>query len=184
VKRSPDGQSHPKFNSRPKPADLLVNTDSATKYLLILNPNGLLEYFRVIASVRTYKDSAMHLLLRMTTPLEGAFCEALNTLNFASKIYKNLYGATVPLAITSINLDSARWMETNRRKFEILRATSEFSISRCQALACIMMFESGMLNLDTEGFKNVLVISSGNSIFVPKALLSDPFEDIQEHELQ
>jgi len=190
VKRSPDGQSHPKLHSRPKLADLLVNTDGATSFLPSLGPSGLLEYIRAIAGDEINPDSAMHLLLRMTTPLEAAFLNALDTLSVASQIYRNLNGATVPLGIMSINLDSARWMGRCAPGFEPAGQSRNWnshpisSISRPQALACIMMFESGTLNLAPDDFSNVMAISSGNSIFVPKALLSDPFEDIHEHELQ
>lgn len=46
------------------------------------------------------------------------------------------------------------------------------------------MFESGALNVNPAMLSAVMAISSGNSIFVPKALLSDPYKDIHEHELQ
>ena len=192
LKRRADGQSHLKLQTRPSPADLLVDTNGATNFLPSLNPSGLLEYMQKLTDDDVHPDSAMRLLLRTTTPLETAFLRALDTLFVASDIYEKLDGATIPLGIMSMNLDSARWMPPSVPQLATQSSgspryrtnTPVSQLSRSQALACIMMFESGTLNLQPNNFSNVMAISSGNSIFVPKALLSDPFEEIQEYELQ
>jgi hypothetical protein len=131
----------------------------------------------------------MRLPLEMIYPLEPNFLRALEILSVASQIYKDLKGATIPLGVMSMDLNSADWM----REIASARAGSSVTnepgtllsqLSRAQAFACIMMFESGTLNIDPDDLTSIMAILSGNSIFVPKALLSDPYEDIREHELQ
>jgi len=193
VKRNHEGKPHPKLDVRPRQADLLVNTESATKFLTLLDPGGLLEYITNMRGGRTRLDSAMSLPREIINTLDLSFLEALDTLSVASQIYEELNGATIPLGVMSMDLSSARWMDISESssEYEINVDTTHDSgdvlprISRAQAFACIMMFESGNLNITLNyNLASVMAISSGNSIFVPKALLSDPFENIDEYKFQ
>jgi hypothetical protein len=90
-------------------------------------------------------------------------CEA------ASRIYKLLPNATLSTRILSQELGKAKWI-TSRRK-------EGFLLSRAQTLACILMFDSGVCNLDPEIFTDVMAISSGGSLYIAGPLLCDPFEE-------
>jgi hypothetical protein len=131
----------------------------------------------------------MRLPLEMINPLESSFLRALGILSVASQIYKDLKGATIPLGVMAIDLNSAHWTRETASVTADANMRDEagallLPLSRSQAFACIMMFESGTLNVSPDRLTSIMAISSGNSIFVPRALLSDPFEDIRGHELQ
>lgn len=48
--------------------------------------------------------------------------------------------------------------------------------SRAAKFACIAMFETGTLNLESYALTSVMAISSGNSIYVANGLIQDPLE--------
>ncbi|PLB46447.1 hypothetical protein P170DRAFT_511217 [Aspergillus steynii IBT 23096] len=48
-------------------------------------------------------------------------------------------------------------------------------LNRSHAFACIVYFESGSHNHDPEGYKSVMAVSCGDSIYAAESLFSDPY---------
>ncbi|KAI9786740.1 MAG: hypothetical protein M1816_007811 [Peltula sp. TS41687] len=49
--------------------------------------------------------------------------------------------------------------------------------------SCILMFESGQFNIPPEQLRNVMAISSGDSLFIAAPLLNDPAKRLSESEI-
>ncbi|KAL8960187.1 MAG: hypothetical protein Q9193_003064 [Seirophora villosa] len=52
-----------------------------------------------------------------------------------------------------------------------------YALSKGQAFACLAMFESGQHDIDPNLLNDVMAMSSGDSIYVSAALLTDPYDD-------
>ncbi|KAE8447571.1 hypothetical protein EG329_010701 [Mollisiaceae sp. DMI_Dod_QoI] len=87
----------------------------------------------------------------------------------ASRIYKILPNATVSTRILSRMLVSAKWIPRQRK--------GDLLLTRAQTFACILMFDSGVCDLDPEVFNDVMAISSGSSLYIAGSLLCDPVEE-------
>lgn len=88
---------------------------------------------------------------------------SLELLARATHLYRNLHGATIPMAIASQTLHAVSWSNTQ-------------SFTRATKFACIALFETGTLDIDPSTLTSVMAMSSGNSIYVADALLQDPLE--------
>ena len=79
----------------------------------------------------------------------------------AKKLYDELPGATVSMAVTKRPLHLAGW-------------AMNVEISRASKFACIAMFETGTLDIGPDAISSVMAMSSGNSIYVANELIQDP----------
>lgn len=59
-----------------------------------------------------------------------------------------------------------------------------YALSKEQAFACLAMFESGQHDIDPRQLIDVMAMSSGDSIYVGAALLTDPYEDTQPGDIR
>lgn len=66
----------------------------------------------------------------------------------------------------------------------LLDLLGPYGLSRMQSFACMIMLESGNLNLSPDQFRNVMAMSAGDSIFVASGLLCDPSERPENGEIQ
>ncbi|KAF7589905.1 hypothetical protein BBP40_003523 [Aspergillus hancockii] len=57
-------------------------------------------------------------------------------------------------------------------------------MDRSQAFACIVYFESGSHNHDPEGYKSVMAVSCGDSIYAAASLFSDPYITTESFEVK
>ncbi|OBT67776.1 hypothetical protein VE03_03499 [Pseudogymnoascus sp. 23342-1-I1] len=57
-------------------------------------------------------------------------------------------------------------------------------LDRTSAFACILSLETGVFNLSPEQLKNVMAISSGNSLYIAAELLSDPDEVVDPSDIR
>jgi hypothetical protein len=89
---------------------------------------------------------------------------SLHALSLATKTYQELPGATINLQIISMPLHHALWLPD----------PWVGHLNRQQKFSCIAMFESGCYNMDPRAFKDVIAISSRNSIFASSLLHHDP----------
>ncbi|KAI0416558.1 hypothetical protein F5X98DRAFT_179954 [Xylaria grammica] len=90
--------------------------------------------------------------------------------------------ATIKTSITDKStLKSARWIPHQEEKNA---SPLRIKLSKAEAFACIAMFESGGLNIDPVGLKEVFAMTSGNSIFVSSSVICDPFTQPSENEIQ
>lgn len=91
----------------------------------------------------------------------------------ASLVYSKLLNADVDLAVASKPLNDARWAQIEERPVIS-------SIQRPEAFACVTMFDTGHVNLDPTDFKDVIAISSGDTLYVSEMLLNDPCQPMME----
>ncbi|KAL5330502.1 hypothetical protein ACEPPN_000019 [Leptodophora sp. 'Broadleaf-Isolate-01'] len=81
--------------------------------------------------------------------------ESLEALHFAAEIYSHLMDATID-----------GWAQNIRNT----------KLERPKALSCIAAFESGNLNIHPSDLKDVMGISTGNSLYIAEYLWMDPYE--------
>jgi hypothetical protein len=109
----------------------------------------------------------------------SALLKSLEALSLASQIYQQFPSAKIPLKIVSQPMCNAKWFplvgEHSRLDLDVRQDQGWLLLtSRAQTFACIAMFESGGLDLDPVFLEGVFAMSSGNSLFVAGALLTDP----------
>jgi hypothetical protein len=92
------------------------------------------------------------------------YLHSLHAVSLASSTYNEVPGSTISLQLISRTLHYAKW----------LPPWTTFRLTRQQKFACIASLESGSYNVNPEELKEVIAISSRNSIFVSKLLLEDP----------
>ncbi len=66
----------------------------------------------------------------------------------------------------------------------ILGSLRPLHLNRNQVFSCIILLESGHLNLEPDKLDNVMAISAGNCIYVAAPLLCDPWEEPQPQEIR
>ena len=112
----------------------------------------------------------------------------LRILEVAHKLYGQLPGASVSVRLIEQDLSKAKWLPPSLRKMlddpsspdsflgvvETPVQTFLDTMTRAQSFACIIMLESGHLNIDPEQLTEVIALCSEDSIFVTGILLADP----------
>ena len=152
----------------------------------ILNSSQLADYLTNLGP----KDKTTHASNRTAEgmPSQTYYC-SLMALMSASTIYSHLPNATVSMNILSRPLHQALWIpptatgNTGRESVGFPRYQA-FKLDRAQVFACIALFESGQFNIDPLMLRNVMAMSSGNSIYIAKPLLCDPSEIAEPHEIK
>ena len=91
--------------------------------------------------------------------------KSLEALVFACLLYQHLIEATIDIGVINTPLYEMRW------------GSHKSNTTLARAFSCIAMFESGEFNLDPDQLQGVLALSTGDSIFVASALLTDPTTD-------
>ncbi|KAL8850070.1 MAG: hypothetical protein Q9221_004996 [Calogaya cf. arnoldii] len=59
-----------------------------------------------------------------------------------------------------------------------------YELSMAQAFACVAMFESGQHDIDPGQLTDVMAMSSGDSIYVSAALLTDPYDETRPRDIR
>lgn len=95
---------------------------------------------------------------------------SLRLLQVATKIYNGLDGATISSSFVERGLYDAEWAPTGRKSY----------MSLAKVFSCIAMMETGKISLDAQHLEQVIALSSGNSLFVPTRLLTDPYDYVAE----
>ncbi|KAI0381137.1 hypothetical protein F5Y04DRAFT_255843 [Hypomontagnella monticulosa] len=111
------------------------------------------------------------------------YVRALRACAAAAELYTRLGPNTsIKASVSSkTRLSVARWItDSEGSGVSPLRT----QLSRSEAFACIAMFESGGLNLDPVGLREVYAMSSGDSIFVSSRMMCDPYTEPFEFEIQ
>ncbi|KAG7006607.1 protein transport protein sec72 [Physcia stellaris] len=114
-------------------------------------------------------------------------------------IYEHLGDATVAMTLTSSKLYNVKWMpehypddpnddskstqtkksgndlgEWSRSKINIVHAFEPLDLDLASTFACIVMLESGNIDLSSAGLQAVMAMSAGDSLYVATRLLADP----------
>lgn len=97
--------------------------------------------------------------------------KSLKVFEKVAEVYKQMPDATVAVSVLSQTLYRAYWAAYK-------------SLGRSQTFACIAMFDSGTLDIEPKMLKEVMALSSGNSIYVAAPLLCDPYEVPEPYEIR
>ncbi|KAH7310855.1 hypothetical protein B0I35DRAFT_439804 [Stachybotrys elegans] len=90
------------------------------------------------------------------------FFQSVHVLCMGADAYNHLPDALVDMNVTTQPLYQAKWVS---------RSTTPDTSAH---LACIAFFDTGKINAQPSHFTNAMAISSGDSLYVCEALLSDP----------
>ncbi|KAL9105556.1 MAG: hypothetical protein Q9227_009300 [Pyrenula ochraceoflavens] len=101
---------------------------------------------------------------------DSFYYPSLKTFGAAATVYDKLQDVPVSLGIVqSQPLCVSKWAQS------WLRLRKDQPLTRRDAFACIVLFESGTLDLDPMVFEKVMAVCSSNSLYVAAALLQDPW---------
>lgn len=114
-----------------------------------------------------------------------SFLTSMKTMGAASRIYKLLPGALVSLRLLDGSIPNLKRVPERHLPASpsIHSIFCSFDLDRSEALACVSTFDAGTLLISPTELKDVLAVSSGNSIYAPSSILSDPHERCKEFEL-
>ncbi|KAL8719399.1 MAG: hypothetical protein Q9181_008064, partial [Wetmoreana brouardii] len=96
----------------------------------------------------------------LITQLNKVLCTIVN-------LCRHLGEVTIAMTLTSVKLCHAKWM-TQAAFIEPLE------LDLAQSFACIVMLESGTVNIASSGLQKIMAMSSGDSLYIATLLLSDP----------
>jgi hypothetical protein len=131
------------------------DVDSALK-------NGTLHIERLRRSVTS------HILETQKATECQTYWRSLVALSMIESVYRGFPGATIDPVIIREPLCSAKWFANQR---QVLVARSD--LSRSEAFGCIGYLEGG-LDAELQTYRDVMALSSGDSIYVAAALVADP----------
>ena len=136
---------------------------------LIPDPAVLDEYFTA-SNIDTEK---VYNHLSTSQPSIGTQIACLRACVMMAEIYYLLPGATISALVLKQSLNKSKWIPETVPKYPV---GPQPRLTLPQAFACVAMFESGTCNLNPETLSEVFAMSSGNSLYVARALLCDPFK--------
>lgn len=113
------------------------------------------------------------------------FFRSLNAIAAISELYQHWTGATIKISVTKSPIGAARWAQNlTGETFDLSSKLAgpehyhtKLSISkmyRATKFACIIMLESGGIDLHPDQLELVMGIATGNSIYAAEYLLQDP----------
>lgn len=147
----------------------LIDLEESIRLLQKISQPALLCKYLDWADVDPGSLEASFLLLMAEERRQcSSLIAALQGLSFADHIYRNFDGATVSSTVFETSLHDTAWAKTTRRS----------SPTRGDVISCIILLETGTLNIPTRNLESVFGISVGNSIFVFSRLLGDPADEI------
>ncbi|KAK4446806.1 hypothetical protein QBC34DRAFT_145493 [Podospora aff. communis PSN243] len=138
------------------------------------------------AYLRSLKLTGLIRLPKLSRELDEAefrilpYLNSLRAFQLARGVYQKLSGATASLRVIDRPLQDAQWSRAGGSYTTALRS----GLPRAQRFACIAFFESGGYDLHPEEFREVIAISTRNSLYVSEVLLGDPFSDLDMNEIR
>lgn len=151
-----------------------ISTQSAGQFLKTnVNSDVLNAYFRsrqISGSQNPFQEGVFK-MMGSSPVIDNSKVSSLEALAIASVIYAQFPSATIPIKIASTPITQGKWPPSRSRyaSGDILNL-----ISRSEAFSCIVMLESGGINIAPEQLDRVIAVSAQNSIYVAGVLLSDP----------
>lgn len=76
-----------------------------------------------------------------------------------------------------------RTVNTSQFNLEFRRLLAPFKMTRDEAFACIVLFESGQYDIPPEKLKSVMAFSSNDSLFIAAPMLCSPADEPPAHEI-
>ncbi len=102
---------------------------------------------------------------------KSQYSSSLSFLADVQLLYNQFAGATISIEIFNRPLNIEWWYRSRPPS----PRPNAHSFSRSEAFASITLFETGMVDVPPRDLSKVLAVAEGNSIFVAKPLLSDPW---------
>lgn len=102
---------------------------------------------------------------------------SLNAMAAIRELYQQWPDATIKISITKSPIGAARWCDwsSSPAGYEFHQMeTSDSRLYRARKFACIIMMESGGIDLHPDQLGLVMGIATGNSIYAAEYLLQDP----------
>lgn len=127
-------------------------------------------------------DAEISKLMIMHSLSQSDMLVSLRALSTVEKIFKKMPGFTTPIKVAKTGIWKGKWIP--KQGADLRTDQNDFRLSLEQTFACVTLFESGGFNLEPEHLREVMAISSGNSLFVPKVLLQDPCKDVHCSEIE
>ncbi|KAE9365948.1 hypothetical protein N431DRAFT_418844 [Stipitochalara longipes BDJ] len=135
---------------------------------------------------------AANLITTMIKPPPTQWIRSWELLNVISQIYRGLPGATISLEVLDYPILEASWTVLEKPHGSIYLENIPFrgrderfgagelmkAMGRQEIFSCIALMETGVSNIEPKTLKDVIAMSSRNSIFVAGTLLSDPHESV------
>lgn len=106
--------------------------------------------------------------LPTSKPEESNYFESLFALARAQDLYATIPEAEIDVDVASRPLGRAQWAQADLK-------SQAPQMSRTIALACVSMFDTGYIDLSIADLKDVLAISSANSLYISQFLFCDPY---------
>ncbi|KAK5052162.1 hypothetical protein LTR84_002966 [Exophiala bonariae] len=111
------------------------------------------------------------------------FYDCLMAAGLAVSVYDRLPQSSVLLGAAMLGpLAEASWFTS--WKARCVLAGQICALNKDEALACVVMFDTGRLNLEPSLFKKVMAVSSANSLYVSARLLSDPSSQTDDSDIR
>ena len=107
----------------------------------------------------------------------SAYFRSLISFAYADGIFTNLPQAEINLNVFAKTLCASKWAEA-------LLTENGQDLGTAVSLACVSLFDTGYIDLQVEDLKDVLAISSGNSIYASTFLFCDPGHRPPGHHLR
>lgn len=138
-------------------------------------------------------------LISSAHTLQPDCSKSLYAIYTASKIYRNMSGATISLKLFERPLHSSAWFQslflrvdndssaspsTSETRAPILTPLKIPLPDQLESFACIAMFDSGTINLNPMDLEHAFALCSEDSIYVPEVVLSDPFVRVPDHQMR
>ncbi|KAL8791858.1 MAG: hypothetical protein Q9195_005520 [Heterodermia aff. obscurata] len=114
-----------------------------------------------------------------TTPGPHGFVHSLQALDFAGRIYEHLDDARIDMHVCLRGLHASQYARRLQAE-DLPRGTqnqnsSDFAIVSLKlAFSCIILFETGRIDVDPENLEGAMAISHSDSIFVAQKVINDP----------
>ena len=107
----------------------------------------------------------------------SAYFQSLISSAYADKIFTNLPQAEINLNVFAKTLCESKWAKA-------LLTENDQEFGTAVSLACVSLFDTGYIDLQVEDLKDVLAISSANSIYASALLFCDPGHRPPGHHLR
>lgn len=143
-------------------------TESKERVLRITDINTALE--RKLVQPKVLERSLTSSIKESTKSTGRDYFLSLSGFATLAGLYAALGDATISPEITARPLSASKWLAK-----QAVETTGPIFLRRPHVFACITYLDSGHDIPDTY-FKNVMAVSSGDSIYVATALLDDPLE--------
>ena len=104
---------------------------------------------------------------------------SLSALFVATRLYEKMPGTRINTKIFDRTLTKTHW--ARGRLFDarksLMSGWNDFSLDLSESFSCVAWFETGEIDLVPSSLQNIMTIATGNSLYIPASLISDPSDN-------